>query len=211
MTTLRVLTAPRDCDPVTRAWASADPAYKELLGQVRMHVFRGARAFVLEHEDGTPLTLHVGRHATNRRGAWGWYYNFVVAYTPPALRRNGYARAALRQALQATYPPSAPHADRLKSLAGSKYGVLLHLGLGHQFWGANAKGELVVDTPLVPRSRLGVPFHGRTAFAHLDLDEQALNQARPMSFTEIDAVYHAKYHEHVPEALFPKYLRGATT
>lgn len=200
------MVTPADCDFFTRPWAKEDKECANLLGQVRMHAWRGAKVFVLEQEgepgSWKPVHLHVGHFATNRRGLWGRYYNFLVAYTPPALRRNGLAREALDRRVRELKP------DRLKSLAGSKYGVLLHLGLDHQFWGMNLKGEFIIDTPLKPGSREGAPFHGRSAYAHANKSPEQLDLARPMTATEIAVAYRSKYGENAPETTLAQYMHN---
>ena len=218
----RELFEPRDCDQYTKPLAKADAACKALLGDVRMHAFRGARVLLgFAVTQDTLLTIHVGRSSTTRRGAWGRYYNFLVAYTPPEHRLKGFARAALAHALDFPHPLHAIAPDRIKSLAGSKAGILLHMSLGHQFWGVNDKDELIVDTPLRTGSRPGVPFHGRSATAHRlhaeqegmtpDIHEAALNTVKPMTGHELAMFYRLKYSENLPEQVLNKFMtRGVT-
>lgn len=190
-------------DAITKPWAREDPDAKELLGTVRMHAFRGSVVRVVYEASGLdPLHIHIGHLSKQRRGAWGVYYNWLLAYTPPPLRRVGLARWAFNDQVHFHLGLDV---DRIKSLAGSKYGVLLHYGMGHQFWGATDKGELVVDTPAHDNVRfpLAVPFHARTLPKWKGLaeaDGEDMKGVRPMNPAEVKAFYKDRYRERFPTA-----------
>lgn len=100
----------------------------------------------LKNDDGRIVSLNVSYvQKSKAKNAWGRYLNVYLALTLPDHRQYGYAKELMseveRQALLAG-------CKRLKSLAGSPLGALLHLSLGHSFWGPTPKGELKVDSQL---------------------------------------------------------------
>lgn len=164
---------------------------RELIRSVGFHVWRGSQCLVQTDDDGNVRHIHAGRMSTQRRGAWGRYYNFVVAYTPPQYRRQGEARSALAYMLNLHKP------DRLKSLAGSHLGALLHLGMGDQMWGATEKGELLVDTPVGEwTGPQEMPFHARSFIKHMPEGEeraQMIKKASPLTRDQVLAFLAERY------------------
>lgn len=171
---------PQDLKPVdalVKPWAKADPESAELLGQVRMHVWRGATATLLMSQDQQPLCLVVGKLLVRPRGEWGRYYNLLVMYTPPESRGRGH--------LQTLFPYATEGADRLKSMAGSFSGVVTYLRMGFRFWGETPKGELVVDEPLTAHRPAGTPYYPATLLKPVP--------RRPLSLPEVTRFVHRRY------------------
>lgn len=127
-----------------RQWVKLCGERGPVLAEVELHIFRGATLFV-EHEDGVPRTYNVTRFGKRKKNAWEPYANWYTAYTPTAYRRRGYAR---QLADQVKHMAVTHGCVRLKALAGTRLGLLLHIGLGDELWGVTEKAEVVVDTPL---------------------------------------------------------------
>lgn len=181
-----------ELDAITKPWARADKASAELLGQVRMHVFRGAEALLMFDSDNTPIHVHVGAMAKRARGAWGMYYTMHVTYTPPDYRGHGVAGFALEWQFSRHKP------DRYRSLAGTAEGILFQVGMGVELWGATEKGELLVDSPVGDGSRFpkAVPYHARALPGWRELaaeDGEDMKGVRPMTLTEIKTFYRHRY------------------
>ena len=118
---------------------------------VRMY---GCSAFGVQHK-GKIVSFAAVHFNQRARDEWGKYINSYLVYTLPAYRKAGYATALQRfvesKAVSAGY-------SRTKSLIQTYAGFRFHLGLGHTFWGVNARGELRCDSPLKDVSGLrGIP------------------------------------------------------
>lgn len=194
----RIITDKLELDALIKPWAAADKASKALLMQCQLHLWRGLETLVALDTDGTPVHIHVGHRSKQRRGAWGIYYNWVIAYTLPDYRRQGLARWTFHHQLRDRSAEGKLPVDRIKSLAGSKYGVLLHAGLGHHMWGATDKGELIVDSPWSQvEFPTTVPFHARTLPEWKDADTTGV-EVRPMKDAEIREFFASQHGEPWP-------------
>ena len=129
---------------------SQDTKYSETEGRP---VFIG----LLCDEIGHPLSVAVAKAQNRKRGVWGRYATLTYAYTDWASRRQGLAQQLCRAVLDET------GADRIKSLAASRQGLELHRSLGHQFWGLNEEGKVIVDSPLAAADLEGVPPQVRSS------------------------------------------------
>ncbi len=145
MPNLTMVTDPK----AARVWVKACAEKSPVLAEVELHVFRGATLFVGHEPDGTPLTYNVTRLGKKKKNVWEPYANWYIAYTPVAVRRRGYARGLAEMVKDMAI---AHGCVRLKALAGTRLGLLLHIGLGDELWGVTDKDEVVVDTPLVPNA-----------------------------------------------------------
>lgn len=129
----------------SREWVKAACERSPVLSEIELHVFRGATLKVLTIED-YPVSYNVTRLGKRRKNVWEPYANWYTAYTVTRCRRQGYARFLAEMVKKEAI---AFGCRRLKALAGTKLGVLLHAGLGDQFWGITDSLEVVVDTPLI--------------------------------------------------------------
>ena len=128
-----------------RGWVKAAGERSPVLAEVELHVFRGAVLTVL-HDEEQPLSFNVTHFGKRRKNVWEPYANWYIAYTVEWARRRGHARTLAEIAKAEAV---ARGCRRLKALAGTRLGVLLHDALGDQFWGVTDRAEVVVDTPLV--------------------------------------------------------------
>lgn len=96
-------------------------------------------------EFNMPVHACMGWTQKRKRGIWGRYFNLVFAFTDVHRRRQGFARRAITVLLD---DARSMGAERLKSLAGSRYGFFLHRGMGHTMWGIDEHGHMVIDHPL---------------------------------------------------------------
>lgn len=120
--------------------------------EVRMMLFRGTPFWVGYAHDGVePVTLNATKFGKKKTNTWEPYANFYIAYTTPAKRRQGFAKELAEYVrIQAVLAGCV----RMKSLAGTRLGYLLHRSLGDRFWGFAPTGELLVDSPIVSSSVL---------------------------------------------------------
>lgn len=122
-----------------------------VLTEVRRDVFYGGSVWVLYDDlhpgdlEPVPLSIHVTKLGKRKKNKWEPYANWYTAYTTPDHRRKGHA-TALYRAMETE--AIAKGCRRVKSLAGSKAGALLHMSLGHQCWGETDNHELAYDTAL---------------------------------------------------------------
>lgn len=125
---------------------------------LRLYNFWGAEFYGVF--SGAMVTLHVASFTKSpRKNAWGRYVTHYLAYTRPTARAFGFASHGemdlQAEAFERGY-------DRLQTLCQSWLGVLYHGRLRDQIWGANDKGELVIDSPLHPGPWPdGVPIKAR--------------------------------------------------
>jgi len=106
--------------------------------------------------DGRCVGAAMGWTQKRKRGIWGRYFNLVFAYVSVPDRRQKYATLMVNTLLD---DARSAGADRLKSLAGSRLGFLLHEFLNHTMWGLDEHGHMVIDHPLTEEQRAlsGVP------------------------------------------------------
>lgn len=138
---LHIVTDPK----IARGWVKACGERSPVLAEVELHVFRGATLFV-EGDVDAPISLNVTRFGKRKKNAWEPYANWYTAYTVERFRRQGYAITLARHVQRAAREAGC---RRLKALAGTRLGLLLHVALGDQLWGVTDLVEVVVDTPLV--------------------------------------------------------------
>lgn len=113
-------------------------------------------------EFNIPVCAAMGWTQKRKRGIWGRYFNLVFAFTDAPTRRRGHARLALKTLLENAIKDGA---ERLKSLAGSRYGFFLHRGLGHTMWGTDEMGHMVIDHPLTQHQytlQAGKPYEDQS-------------------------------------------------
>lgn len=113
-------------------------------------IYRGASGIAAFHE-GLPVSVHVSKIGKRHKNIWEPYLNWYIAYTTPHMRRKGYAKS-LYELMEAMAENEG--CRRVKSLAGSEGGAMLHHSLGHQMWGVTAKYEIIVDSPLPGHAHL---------------------------------------------------------
>ncbi len=116
-----------------------------LLGEVRMHVFRGYTLFVLRDRQNV-YALNVSRFGKRKTGVHGPFLNLAVNYTTEQFRRNGHASMLLDKVIALGAEAGC---TRLKSLASSPEEVALHAKRGDTMWGYTEKGEILVDSLLM--------------------------------------------------------------
>ncbi len=139
--TLTLVTDPKEA----RAWVKAAGERSPVLAEVELHVFRGATLYVVSDGD-RPMTYNVTRFGKRRKNVWEPYANWYTAYTVTEFRRRGHAK---RLAEMVKAQAAAFGCRRLKALAGTRLGLLLHVSLGDELWGVTPNNEVAVDTPLV--------------------------------------------------------------
>lgn len=108
-----------------------------------------------------PVTVNISHIGSRKKNGWEPYLNWYVAYTTPEYRRLGAATTLGAFVRELAVEKGCV---RVKSLAGSWLGLLLHHSFGDQFWGLTPKREVQVDSPLVDSSRFpadAVPPNGR--------------------------------------------------
>lgn len=135
-------------EPVeAREWVHKCPERSPVLAEVELHVFRGGILKVLVTDQGKPLSYNVTRLGKRKKNIWEPYANWYTAYTIERERNRGLATQ-----LAETFKEEAVKFGcvRLKALAGTLAGLMLHNKLKDQFWGITEMMEVVVDTPLVP-------------------------------------------------------------
>lgn len=153
-----------------------------LLNEVRMHVFRGSPLWVLIGGDGKILSLLVMHFGKQKRGIWGPYVNGLVAYTPVPLRRRGYATVLCKERERVAKELGC---RRLKSLACTEAGLMLHYSLGHQMWGLSEGDEVVINTPLVELDPawMGKAPHGAASEQPTTMEQiRKLLDGRPLKY-----------------------------
>jgi GNAT superfamily N-acetyltransferase len=96
--------------------------------------------------DGDVVAFASAHFETQRKNRWTPYVNGVTAYTAPEHRRRGYAKAL---GLFLEREGRARGCVRFRSMCGSHLGAMLHMSLGHDFWGLTTGRMLAVDSPLV--------------------------------------------------------------
>lgn len=128
-----------------REWLSKAGERHPVLDEVELLVFRGSALWVL-HEDGTPLSYRCFYVGKKKSTIWQPYVNSYTAYTVESHRRKGLARYLSNVMRKFAVKRGC---RRLKSLAGTKLGLLFHASLGDVFWGITENLEVVVDSPLV--------------------------------------------------------------
>lgn len=127
--------------------AVEDSRERMMLGSdFRLAVFYGCRITGILTETGEVASVNLTRYQRKpAKNAWGKYINWMYTFTLPALRRRRYAydlQAELEQgAVVAGY-------KRVRSLSISWKCAMMHRRLGHEFWGKNDRGELVIESPL---------------------------------------------------------------
>lgn len=122
------------------AGADNHPVLKEL----GLYAFWGATTLAL-WEGGVPLSVISMKLGKRKKNIWEPYANWYGAYTLPSHRRKGLATQLYREMEDRAQTFGC---RRLKSLAGSRAGLGLHMSLGHQAWGHTSNGEIQIDTPL---------------------------------------------------------------
>lgn len=130
-------------------------------GNPGYYEYVGADVWGIFDDGGTMVGVHIARPATGKRkNAWGLYVNHYLAFVRPECRNQGFGSGAEAE-LQARWAEGGW--DRLKTLCQSRLGVYYHEALADQVWGTNAKGELVIDSPLDPTREFpaGVPIKAR--------------------------------------------------
>lgn len=120
-----------------------------VLAEVELHVFRGATLYVLLDSRGAPVSYNVTRFGKRKKNAWEPYANWYTAYTIEQERRKGHASYLARLVKERAIDAGCV---RLKALAGTTGGLMLHAALGDELWGITANVEVAVDTPLVPNA-----------------------------------------------------------
>jgi len=130
-------------DPVLISGFDHPVVVEAMLGEI----YRDEAFAVIE--DGAAVAFASAHFESERKNAWTPYVNWVTAYTQREYRRRGYAKALGRHIEAEALKRGC---KRLRSMAGSHLGVLLHLSLGHQAWGVSADRYVAFDTPLVAGS-----------------------------------------------------------
>lgn len=151
-----------------RRFSNGNPGYYEYVGASPWGIF---------DDGGTMVGIHIARPATGKRkNAWGLYINHYLAFVRPECRQAGFGSGAEAE-LQRRWAEGGH--DRLKTLCQSRLGVYYHEALADQVWGTNAKGELVIDSPLDPDKEFppGVPMKARK--------EADIDRAAPLSADEL--------------------------
>lgn len=152
--TIREATDASDVTAVRKGLELLSGGRHPLLSGVNLYHFRGARVFVAEVKGVGPVALLAAYFGKRPQKGFGPYCNLYLNYTAPSHRRRG-VTAALYERMMAE--AKAAGCTRLKSLAGSRDGVLFQLSRGHQFWGRASGGELIVDVSIGNPVSLGVP------------------------------------------------------
>ena len=141
-TQIEVIREPKVAREAIRALGERSP----VLSEVELHVFRGAPLYILRSLKGAALSLNVTYFGKRKINVWEPYANWYTAYTPTALRRQGYATQLYKHVEALAIEAGC---RRIKSLAGTQLGLLHHIHVGHQVWGVTLRNEVCVDAPLV--------------------------------------------------------------
>ena len=123
----------------------ADRAGWNVLKESEMLHFRTYYPWVL-FDNGRPVSINHTAFGKRKKNSWEPYANFYLAFTRPSLRRQGFAK---QLALHVETDARERGCVRLKALAGTTPGLMLHVGLRHELWAVTDQREVVVDTPLV--------------------------------------------------------------
>lgn len=160
MNTIEIVTEPKEARRIVKDIGEKS----SVLSEVDMGVFRGAPLYILRDPAGALLTLNVTYFGKKSKNIWEPYANWYTAYTPVAIRRKGYA-TELYKVVEAEAIKRG--CKRIKSLAGTYAGMMMHHALGHLLWGItpevrDEKGKMIrgrevcVDAPLIMRPEYSV-------------------------------------------------------
>lgn len=120
---------------------------KKLLSDLRFCLFSGSRIWYAINDSGDTCSVIAGRMLKRPTGDWGRYFNWQVSFTRPAERGMGYGWRLLQHARAVAISEGCV---RIKTKAGTTSSIGLHKKVKDQFWGVNANGDLVADSPLIP-------------------------------------------------------------
>ncbi len=124
----------------------ADTRERELLGEFRMHRWRGASVFALIPGVGMGAIALCAAGFGKRNG----YVNVFTLHTDPAFRGQGSMTVLLDHVEEVAREQGL---TRLKSKASSEAALRLYHKRGYALWCLTAKGEVLVDTALDSRVR----------------------------------------------------------
>lgn len=133
---LQIITTVPEAQVVVNSLGDTHP----MLGEVRMHVFRGYSLLVLR-ERGRALSLNVARFGKRAPRT----VNVAVLYTPQKYRGRGYALELLRLAEEEGRRRGC---SRLKSSAGAEGGLSVFARRGDVLRGVTDKPEVLVEYSL---------------------------------------------------------------
>ncbi len=140
MKTIKV-TNPKDAGQ----WVKLSTEKHPVLSEMSMFVFRGAIMYILVEKE-LPISFNVTYIGKRKKNVWEPYANWYSAYTVTPRRREGHAK---KLATEVRNEAISLGCRRLKSLAGTYLGLVLHESFGDQFWGIRENMEVIIDTPLV--------------------------------------------------------------
>lgn len=140
---IREITSPLEARELRKQFRATGDKHP-VLNEFELQVYRGSYGTVLLHEDA-PVSVNVSHIGKRKKNIFEPYLNWYIAYTLPEFRRHGFATALYRAVEEKAQGNGC---RRIKSLAGSVSGALLHLSLDHLIWGTTEKKELIVDSPL---------------------------------------------------------------
>jgi hypothetical protein len=123
----------------------ADSKGKNVLTELRYYKFIKIDMWCL-YENDSFRSLHISHIGKIKTGVWEPYLNFYAAYTPPEFRRRKFASKLYFQVRQEAIKDGC---KRIKSLAGSKEGLMFHHYFNDQFWAMTEHREILIDTPLI--------------------------------------------------------------
>jgi hypothetical protein len=109
------------------------------------------------------VSYNATRFSTKKhKNAWGRYIHAHLAYTPVQYRRRGYAKLLFQLIEHLAFESGY---SRVKSICQTYLGFRLHRSLGHEFWGLDKRGKLIVDSALNPADAFpaGIPIEARCA------------------------------------------------
>lgn len=128
-----------------------------VLKEADLMMFRGVGVWV-GFVDGVPVTLNATHFGKRKKNSWEPYANWYIAFTVASERRQGHAKHLARYVQNLACNAGCV---RLKALAGTYHGLMLHNALEDQFWAITDKLEVQIDTPLVDKGCTGTPPNAR--------------------------------------------------
>ncbi len=147
------ITSWKQAKPGLEAARLAEGRRHPVVAELDMTLFRGAQCWAVYAGEDI-VHLHASKFGKRKKNKWEPYWNWYIAYTHPAHRRQGLAKKVSERI---HHMATEAGCVRMKSLAGTFGGLRLHLSRGDELWGYKESGEVVVDTPLVEGDWRGQP------------------------------------------------------